>query len=62
MIDHYTRRHTKMPWGKFKGIYLKDVPTTYIKWAVVNYKDSAIATWFAEELQHREPIYRKPMK
>lgn len=51
-----------MPWGKFKGIYLKDVPTDYIKWAVVNYKDSALATWFAEELQHREPIYRKPMK
>jgi hypothetical protein len=51
-----------MPWGKFKGIYLKDVPTDYIKWAVTNYKDNALATWFAEELQHREPIYRKPIK
>lgn len=44
-----------MPWGKYKGIYIKDLPTTYVTWAVLNYTDRAVATWFAEELVYREP-------
>jgi hypothetical protein len=54
-IDHQSRLYTKMPWGKYKGIYIKDLPTEYIKWAVLNYTDRAFATWFAEELVYREP-------
>lgn len=61
-IDHQTRRYTKMPWGKHKGTYIKDLPIEYIKWSIVNYKDQAMAAWFAEELVYREPKFNKPCK
>jgi len=62
MIDHQARRHTKMPWGKYKGIYIKDLSTDYIKWSIVNYKDQAMAAWFAEELVYREPKFNRKSK
>lgn len=61
-IDHQTRRYTKMPWGKYKGIYIKDIPFDYVKWAVLNYRDQAFAAWFAEELVYREPKFNKTKK
>jgi len=47
--------HTKLPWGKYKGYFLKDIPTDYLKWAVMNWTDKGIAEMFATELQRREP-------
>ena len=37
--DHLSRQNTKMPWGKFKGIFIKELPDWYIEWASVNYED-----------------------
>jgi len=51
--------HTRMPFGKFKGYYLKDIPDDYIKWAVMNITDRAQAEMFAIELQRRNPKLRK---
>ena len=52
--------YTKMPFGKYKGRFIKDVPDDYIKWAVINVTDRASAEMFAIELQRRNPKLRKP--
>tara|TARA_R110002126_G_scaffold75309_8_gene187848 strand:+ start:382 stop:567 length:186 start_codon:yes stop_codon:yes gene_type:complete len=51
--------HSLMPFGKFKGYYIKDIPRDYIEWAVVNITDRASAEMFAIELQRRNPKLRK---
>jgi hypothetical protein len=51
-----------MPWGKHKGVYIKDLSTDYIKWSIMNYKDQAMAAWFAEELVYREPKFKRAKK
>jgi len=53
-------RLAKMPWGKYKGYYLKDVPTDYLKWCVLNYQDQGMAQWLADELQRR-PEFRSEL-
>jgi len=52
-------KYTKMRFGKYKGIFIKDIPDEYIKWAVMNVTDQAVATMFSIELQRRYPKYRK---
>lgn len=59
---YYEYAHTKMPFGKYKGYFLKDIPTDYIKWAVMTISDRAQAEMFALELQRRSPELRKPQK
>lgn len=60
MRNNYTEYcHTKMFFGKYKGWFLKDIPTDYIKWAVIEIEDSALAEMFSIELQRREPALRK---
>jgi len=60
MKEHYYQySHTKMPFGKYRGWFLKDIPIEYIKWAVINIKDRASAEMFSFELQRREPKLRK---
>ena len=51
--------YTKMPFGKYRGWYLKDIPDEYIKWATVNIQDRASAEMFSIELQRRLPKLRK---
>jgi hypothetical protein len=51
--------HTRMPFGKYRGRYLKDIPDDYITWAVINITDRAQAEMFAIELQRRQPQLRK---
>jgi hypothetical protein len=51
--------HSRMPFGKFKGYYIKDIPRDYIEWAVMNITDRASAEMFAIELQRRNPQLRK---
>ena len=48
-------RYSKVTFGKHKGVFLKDIPVDYIKWAVMNLQDQAQALYFAEELIRREP-------
>jgi uncharacterized protein (DUF3820 family) len=50
---------SKMPFGKYKGFFVKDVPEDYLKWAVMNLKDPGMATMFATELQRRNPKLRR---
>lgn len=53
--------YAKMPWGKYKGYFLKDVPTDYLKWCVKEYTDNGMAQWFADELMRR-PDVKKEMR
>lgn len=50
--------YTKMPFGKYKGRYLKDIPEDYIKWAVMNISDRASAEMFKIELLRRDKKLR----
>lgn len=51
-------QYTKLTFGKYRGHYMQEVPTPYIKWAITNLQDRAQAEMFALELQRREPTYR----
>lgn len=44
---------TKMPFGKYKGKCLRDIPDSYLKWAIQNIDDIGIATMFSIEYQRR---------
>jgi len=60
MKERYTEyMHTKMPFGKHKGVYIKDIPDEYLKWAVMNISDKASAEMFKVELLRRQPVLRK---
>jgi len=54
--------YTKMPWGKYKGYFLKDLPTDYVKWAIQNYQDQGMAQMMAIELQRRDAKFRSASK
>jgi uncharacterized protein (DUF3820 family) len=58
MAKYNDYKYTKMPWGKYKGYFLKDIPLDYIKWAVMNLEDQALAHMFGIELQRRQPKLR----
>jgi uncharacterized protein (DUF3820 family) len=45
--------YTRMPWGKYKGRFLREVPDDYIIWAVKNWSDEAAAHMFVVELARR---------
>lgn len=51
--------HTKMHFGKYKGIYLKDIPTSYIEWLIMNVEDRGLCEMYSVELQRRNPKWRK---
>lgn len=50
--------YTKIPFGKYKGKYLREVPIEYVKWATKNIEDRGTATMFATELQRRLREFR----
>jgi hypothetical protein len=58
MARYNDYKYTRMPWGKYKGYFLKDLPDDYIKWAVMNMDDQAMAYMFGIELQRRQPKLR----
>lgn len=49
-------KFTKMPWGKYKGRFISELPDDYIKWCIVNWKDQGIAYMFVAEAQRRKLI------
>ena len=51
-----------MPWGKFKGVFIKELPDWYIEWACVNYEDRGMQIWFKEELEYRNTYNGKNLK
>ena len=50
---------TRMPYGKYRGYFLKDLPEDYLKWGILNFSDQGMATMFATELQRRNPKLRR---
>lgn len=60
MKEYYKEyAYTKMPWGKYKGRFLKDVPDDYIKWAIMNWTDRGVAEMFKIELLRRDTGLRQ---
>jgi uncharacterized protein (DUF3820 family) len=60
--DHVSRKNTPMPFGKYKGFYLKDVPDEYLNWASKHWVDNQfrpILTIVIEEIEHRHFEKRK---
>jgi uncharacterized protein (DUF3820 family) len=54
--DHVSRKHTPLPFGKYKGFYLKDVPDEYLDWAAKHWVDKQyrpILTIVIEEIADR---------
>lgn len=45
---------TRMPCGKYKGYFLKDIPEGYLQWAAINWRDRGIAQMFRIELTRRK--------
>ena len=60
--DHVSRQNTKMPWGKFKGVFIKELPDWYIEWASVNYLDKGMRIWFNEEMEYRNKYNGKNLR
>lgn len=50
----YTQR--RVPFGKYAGKMIKDVPTTYLTWAVLNLETDYWTEFFARELQRRKVV------
>jgi len=46
-----------LKFGKYRGTKLKDVPLSYIEWAILNFTDSR-ADMFAREYERREKSER----
>jgi len=59
---YYEYKYTKMPFGKYRGWFLKDIPDQYLAWAIKTITDQAQATMLAVEYQRRHPEYRKTPK
>lgn len=51
--------YTKVPFGKYRGRFLKDIPDDYVKWALMNHFDRGICEMMAVEWQRRYPKFRK---
>lgn len=45
--------YTKMPIGKHRGVFLKDIPDSYLMWAAVNFSDRGLALMARTELHRR---------
>jgi uncharacterized protein (DUF3820 family) len=51
--------YTKLNFGKYKGYFVKDIPETYLVWAIQNINDVGIATMLSIEYQRRHKESRK---
>lgn len=54
--NHRDRQITKMPFGKYKGFYFKDVPDEYLDWAARHWVEQQyrpILTLVVEEIAYR---------
>lgn len=49
-------KFTKMPWGKYKGRYISELPDDYLKWCILNWEDRATAMMFVAEAQRRKLV------
>lgn len=55
MREYYKEyAYTRMPKGKYKGYFLKDIPESYLRWAMTTWSDKAQTTMFKIEIHRRE--------
>ena len=63
MKDHKNRQFTKFPFGKYKGVYIKDIPDDYLNWCSKNLVEEqyryTILQLVIEEISHRHFSCRK---
>jgi len=52
----YTQR--RLTFGEYANVMIRDVPTDYIKWGILNL-NTTWAEMFARELQRREPEFKR---
>lgn len=55
---HSEYANDKVDFGRYQGTKLKDVPTSYLKWFIVNGSDQLMATKFVLELGRRDKSFR----
>ncbi len=55
---HSEYANDKVDFGRYQGTKLKDVPTSYLKWFIVNGTDRFLAEVFALELGRRDKSFR----
>jgi uncharacterized protein (DUF3820 family) len=44
----------KMPWGKFQGFFIKDIPQSYLEWCIKTFDDKAMAGFLVDEYSRRK--------
>jgi uncharacterized protein (DUF3820 family) len=54
-IHEYT--HRRMVFGKYTNVMIKDLPTDYVKWCILNLTDVYWLNWLTRELQRRDKSY-----
>ena len=47
---------TRMPWGKYKGRFISELPDDYLKWCLLNWSDRATIQMFVAEAQRRKLV------
>lgn len=53
----YTQRRITYS-GKYLGVMIRDLPTDYLKWGILNLGNSLWAECFARELQRRDRSFK----
>ena len=57
----YDYEYTIMPFGKYKGTYIKAIPDSYIEWCINNIEDEGLVEMFKNEYMRRHR-YKKHQK
>lgn len=47
------------PWGRYRGRVMRELPDSYLEWAVLNLSDQGMAQIAADELARRQPRLRR---
>lgn len=55
-VTEYTER--RITFGKYTGSMIKDLPQSYLEWAVINFS-GIWAEYLAREVQRRDPRLRR---
>lgn len=55
--SEYTERRISYN-SKYTGVMIKDLPTDYIKWAILNLPNHGWNEYFARELQRRDRSFK----
>jgi hypothetical protein len=51
--------YSRMPYGRYRGFFMKDVPVAYLKWCVMTFTDSEMITFLKDELVRRKPARKQ---